>query len=310
MERIIGYLGTYDAGGSEGIYKFEFDASAKRFQSVEVAYGIRDAKYLSLRQGVIAFPYKNKDAGVGFLKNGKSYTYSFGDSVACYVTQDENFVYTANYHDGTLGVFEKTNDGLRKKQVIEIQKKGGCHQVMLHDRHIIVPCLLLDKVQVYDKESLQHVKTCNFPLGSGPRHGVIHPDKKRLFMISELSCELYLLDETYNIVRSWKLLEERQKGAGAAIRMSQDGRFLYMSIRDVNKLYVFDIEKEEVIQVIDCKGDHPRDIALDDTDQFLFVANRFSNEVVVFERDTQTGKLKDCNASISVPEAVSIVFEE
>ncbi len=310
MEIVKGYIGTYDSNGSKGIYKFLFDVSSNKFLSTDVAYEIHDAKYLSLNKGILVFPYKNQEAGIGFIYNNKTFMHAVGESVACYVAQDDTYIYTANYHDGTLGIFEKRNDGVHVKQMIDIQKKGGCHQVIVLEHHILVPCLLLDKLEVYDKQSLQYVKTCAFPTGSGPRHGIMHPDKKRLFVISELSCELFLLNEQYDIVKSWRLLEETEKGAGAAIRMSQDGRFLYMSIRDVNKLYVFDIENEKVIQVIDCKGDHPRDIALEPKDRLLFVANRFTNEVVVFKRDVQQGILQALDASITVAEAVSIVFEE
>lgn len=308
MKVLKGYVGTYDAKGSKGIYQFEFDTSTNTLISSKVAYEIHDAKYLSLQDDVLAFVYKDQHAGVGYIYEKQMYTYDFGESVACYVTQDDTHIYTANYHDGTLGVFEKRTDGIHPKKIIKIQEKGGCHQVLKVDQHLLVPCLLLDTIEVYDKQSLQHVKTCVFPKGSGPRHGVMHPDKKRIFVLSELSCELFLLNEQYDIVKSWSLLKKTQQGAGAAIVMSQDGRFLYMSIRGVNKLYVLDIEKEDVIQVMDCNGDHPRDIALDPSHQYLFVANRFTNELVVYKRDAQYGTLQALDTSISIIEAVSIVF--
>lgn len=308
MEIIKAYVGTYDINGSKGIYEFIFDIKKEQFLSSHIVYEILDAKYLSFHNGMLVFPFKKQKMGIGMIYQDMKFTYTFGNSVACHVTQDDKFIYTANYHDGTVGIFEKNKDGINLKKIINIQKKGGCHQVILTKKHILIPCLLLDKLEVYDKETLQYIKTSIFPVGSGPRHGVLHPDNKRLFVISELSCELFLLNEHYNIVKSWNLLDETVEGAGAAIRMSQEGRFLYISIRDVNKLYVFDIENEKVIQIIDCNGDHPRDIVLDPTEKFLFVANRFSNEIVVFRRDMQTGILQLLESRILVKEPVCIAF--
>ncbi|MNN36882.1 6-phosphogluconolactonase [compost metagenome] len=41
------------------------------------------------------------------------------------------------------------------------------------------------------------------------------------------------------------------------------------------------------------EGDHPREFALDPSDNFLLVANQKSNQIVVMRRDPRTGELGD-----------------
>ena len=58
-----------------------------------------------------------------------------------------------------------------------IQNKAGCHQVVLYKNYLIVPCLLLDQVRIFDiNNDYDLVKTLTFPAKTGPRHGVFNHD--------------------------------------------------------------------------------------------------------------------------------------
>ena len=84
--------------------------------------------------------------------------------------------------------------------------------------------------------------------------------------------------------------------AGAALHASADGKFLYVSNRGTaNTLLVYSIDPATAqlkeIQRRSVEGDHPREFSLDSSGRFLLVANQKSNQIVVIERDTQTGLL-------------------
>ncbi len=84
--------------------------------------------------------------------------------------------------------------------------------------------------------------------------------------------------------------------AAAALHASKDGKFLYVSNRGTaNQLLVFAIDpvsgELKELQRRSVGGDHPREFALDPSGKFLLVANQKSNQIVVIERDADTGLL-------------------
>ncbi|MOA70322.1 6-phosphogluconolactonase [compost metagenome] len=56
------------------------------------------------------------------------------------------------------------------------------------------------------------------------------------------------------------------------------------------------------------EGDHPREFSLDPSGKFLLVANQKSNEVVVFERDPNTGLLGRVVQALAVDSPADLKF--
>lgn len=76
---------------------------------------------------------------------------------------------------------------------IDIQTKAGCHQVILHDDYLLIPCLLMDEIRIFKRsEDFALVKILKFPQGTGPRHGVFNSEHTRFYLVSELSNEFLL----------------------------------------------------------------------------------------------------------------------
>ena len=97
----------------------------------------------------------------------------------------------------------------------------------------------------------------------------------------------------------------------AAIRLSPDERFLYVSVRGANLIVVLACASDglRVIQRVSCGGDHPRDIALSPDGHFVLSANRYSGDLTCFPRDPASGRIGAQCSKVSVPEGVSIVFD-
>ena len=306
------YAGTYTGKGSEGIYRFGFEEG--KLSEPELFCRIDNPKYLcSFGNDIAVVCDFEEGSGVALISDEGRIKdrLIFEDVTSCYVTGHEGKLYTANYHAGTFSVIETGDGHMKLTKTVEIRKKAGCHQVLFWSDQILVPCLFLDRVMIYDRD-LNYQSEIVFPEGSGPRHGIFSKDGKYLYLVSELSNELFVIEtDSFQIKECVCLLEnkERNTEGTAAIRMSEDGKRLYVSTRgkDVISILSADGDKVRLVQTVSCGGEHPRDFIL--TDDALLCANRFSNQVVSFKLE-KDGKVGKESGRIEIPDAVSLLIKE
>ena len=304
MKKTI-YAGTYTKRISRGIYRFTFEEG--RLSDTELLCEAINPKYLArYKDRLVAVCDFEKGAGVILIDEGGRILDSlqYEDTTSCYVTVKDDTIYTANYHEGTFSVLKIENDRFSLIKKILIQEKGGCHQVLFYKDLIMVPCLFLDKILVFDQKFNKVNEIC-FPAGSGPRHGVFTKDQKYLYMVSELSNELFRIDmNTFAITDTISVLADNERNikGTAAIRMSENEKYIYVSTRGKNVLSVIDTERFELIEMKDCGGDHPRDFIL--TDDFLLCGNMNSDSVVAY--DIKKGTLSPIIDELKVPEVISL----
>lgn len=308
---IKGYVGSYASNQSQAILQFIFDTEKKQWIKQEKFLPLQDTKYLALHDQTLMGITKKEKAGI-FLYSLKEKTLQecyHEETPSCYITEDERYIYTANYHEGTCCIYKK-QPKLELVKQIKIREKAGCHQVLLHGSYLFIPCLLMDQVMVYEKETFAFVKAIPFPKNSGPRHGVF--SKKYWYMGSELSNELFLFewkeDLTFSLVK--RIAVGSPTNTLAALRLSEDEQFLYLSLRGSNELIVFDTVKQCIIQRISSGGNHPRDFVLSPDKDFVFVAHKDSGTICAFERDKRNGTLTLCHTLEHMPQAISIVVEQ
>ena len=270
----------------------------------------------------------------------------YGEEQDCpaYVTGDGEFWYTANYHDGGIRIYKLTEtsnfpgneklptailtgedaaggekncgNALANLQLIhklETGRESGCHQIILAGPFLLACCLVRDQILIYDRtRNWQQVGTIDFPKGTGPRHGIFTRDGQTLFVVSELSNELFVF-QNLKLVSAQPLLEQNDlPAAAAAIRLSPDEKFLYVSVRERNVICVFALAGVTAtkIQEVPCGGDHPRDLVLTPDGKFVLAVNRYPGSIVSFSRDQASGKIGKAISSINIPQAVSVVFTE
>lgn len=356
MENLVdGFIGTYASEQSEGIYHFLFNIESGQMTDPELFYKADNAKWVCLDGSSMTFPVEKQGrAGTCFLElqNGEvtcSREILEETQTPCYILQEGAYVYTANYHEGTVMVYH-LKDGIQTLvKRIENGAKAGCHQILLHRGYLMVPCLEQNRIRLFDiTRDFIPAGEILFPEGSGPRHGVFNREHTKFYVVSEWSNELFVfrvygrefvLSETLSILnksggagikagdagredeaeKSEEKTEKKpektgikkaSKDAAAAIRITEDGRFLYVSVRGADILAVFEIREDGpcVIQVIPCGGVHPRDFILSENEKFLLAANRYAGGIVCFERDKNTGLLKNTGLHIDMPEAVALVL--
>ena len=325
MSILTGYAGTYESAQSFGIYRFTVDEETGALTEPKLYYPAPNAKYVSLQKGKIAAPVeRHKRAGICLVDlsaEDPAAEIFCEEQTACYVVQDGTRIYTANYHEGSVMVYEEqktSEEGLRLLKRIQIAPAAGCHQVILHGRYLLVPCLELDKVRIFDSfRNYEPAGEISFPAGSGPRHGIFNRDHTRFYLVTERSNELYTFraDENAGFYQldSCSVLPEKgtREDDTAALRISPDERFLYVSTRGSDLLSVFSLEGElpEVVQFVSCGGRHPRDFVIVPGGKFLLVANRFSNNLICFRLGARTGRIKEICDAVTLNEVVSLVFD-
>ena len=155
--------------------------------------------------------------------------------------------------------------------------------------------------------------------GSGPRHLLFSADGRHAYLTSELAGTVTVLR-----VRDGGRFDEEQvehlappgfKGAvgAAALHLSPDGRFLYVSNRgDANDISIFAVDagsgRLTRVGRQSSLGKSPREFAIDPTGRWLIVGNQDSDTAYVFRRDPQTGRLEPDPKRIDIGSPVDFRF--
>jgi 6-phosphogluconolactonase len=250
------------------------------------------------------------------------------------------FVYVSNYSEGNVVVFQIREDGSVTEAVDSAYHEGSSvnenrqraahvHSVIpsADGRFIYVSDLGIDKINIYkvnrETGELTPADTpyfANEP-GAGPRHFVIHKNGRFAYSVEELTVSVAALrvdSETGALhqIERYSLLPEGVEPddsmTGADLHISPDGRFLYVSNRgggqDLIAIFEIDTETGElnIVGHEPTRGVHPRNFMVDEKGEYLMVANRDGNHVVIFRRDSQSGLLEFTGNETRVPVAVCV----
>ena len=259
----------------------------------------------------------------------------------CHVScsQDGKYLFTSNYNSGNLAAFPLDDRGriLPASSVVQSEGNGPVgerqegphtHFVTLDPmgKYLLSPDLGADKVLVLMFDHQTGTLTSNpgqpfFSLrpGSGPRHLVFHPEGKSLYIANELSstvtaCSYAPATGTISELNTLSTVPEAYEGTKypAAVRISPDGRYVYVSTRgNISSIAVFRVEADgslSRIQVIENVPGWPRDFNIDPSGRYLIVAGERSNDIELFHRDTNTGKLERSNITCQIPSPACVLF--
>ena len=159
---------------------------------------------------------------------------------------------------------------------------------------MFVPDLGLDRLMAYRVADAGIVpweeKTVLLPPGTGPRAAVRSGDGEHLYVMGELSSSVLHLkyrNGTAVIRQSVSALPEDFRGdsAGADVRLTPDGRFLYASNRGHDSLAMFRVDGQGDLSLlgwVSCGGKTPRNFAVDPAGRFVLAGNQDSDFIRVF----------------------------
>ena len=338
LKKII--LGTYTRRKSEGIYQIELDTDKGTLENLTLVTKENSPTYVAKSEAGNLYTVTSVDGlgGVGAYDHSYNFLNAVTEAGAplCYVTVDEKrqLVYGANYHKGEVNVYHISEDGsLEATDAVFHQEPTGPHKNQDHahvhytdltpDQRLAVCDLGTDRVYTYDVD--EHGKltlkaVLEVEPGTGPRHLVFHPNNQFAYLFGELDSTVRVLsydEETgeFKEVQKISTLPEgfTDENGGAAIRISKDGRYVYASNRGHNSIAVFAVNQDgsqlENVQTISTEGDFPRDFALDPENDYVVCANQNTDNLTLYKRDAENGKLTLIQKDIYAPECVCVYFD-
>lgn len=311
--KMKGYCGTYTTGRGEGIYTFELDEKTGQLSNLVCFAKVQSAKTIAVEGEYIFSVFENAEgAGVCVLdRSGKILdSLVIEKSTSCHIAIKDNHIFTANYHEGLFSVCKWQDEKLTLAFQDKVQEKAGCHQVMFVEDMILVPCLFLDQIVVYDNQFKQMARI-ETPKGVGPRNGVYNDKTKELMVLCELSNELlfYHFENGHFIYDKKSTILENDETffmQSSALRMNHDRTLFFAGTRGKDQISVVDC-KGEIKQIVSTQGKHPREFVLSPNGRFLIVANKDSDTLVSFPLNE---KIEEACSTLDVFEPVSIAWEK
>ncbi|MBB4789573.1 lactonase family protein [Streptomyces nodosus] len=252
-------------------------------------------------------------------------------------TADAGALLVADFAAGSAVTVSLTGDGGLGAVASSVQDAGSGpdpRQAGPHPHHVVIDpsgrfALVVDfgadRAFVYDYDRAAHQLSAgsagpgSFATapGSGPRRLAFHPDGRTVYLLSELTAELQVLDwdVRHGMLTSRQLLttnapDHTGSTSAAELVIARDGGYVYTSNRGDNALVVFSAARRTglltEVQRVPCGGVTPWSMCLHSSGRWLFVANEASSTVNLFRVHPRSGRLTDTGRSVAVPNPASI----
>lgn len=301
-----------------GVYAYELTKDGKAqikgcFPCNEPMYAVKTEKGLCT---LLRKPWQSSEhSGYCFIDEKLRSSTTIVDTqgvVACHLCVDEetNDVFVVNYLSGNI-VKNGETVCLREGNSVHPTRQTSPHTHFVHetpDGYLLVCDLGTDALAVCDK-NLQAVSYAGVPSGYGIRHCVFSLDGKFIYAVNELipSVSVFAYEKgKATLLQTISMPCQEDKASGAAIRLSKDGKTLYVSVRVENAIFVYDVDGEKLSlrQKRGCGGNGPRDFNL--CDDFLVCTNELSGNVTIFRLE-EDGDIGICTDELSMSGALCCV---
>lgn len=273
------YIGTYTDNGSKGIYSYSFNTEKGELTKKTLVAEMKNPSFLKVSPNkknlyavseVADFEDTNGAITAFEIKNDSLMELNTKSTMGehpCHisVSEDGDLVAVANYTGGNIAIYKTEGNGSLSSKFQSIDHKkldttrtSHAHASQFMDKTLFVADLGLDAVKQYQVQEGEVVAPNEISLdmesGAGPRHFSFGQNGKFLYVINELNSTLTVLEK--NAQEQYKTLETKS------------------TLSD------------------NFKGDsYCADIHLSKDGKFLYGSNRGENTIVIFQVDTQTGKL-------------------
>lgn len=202
------------------------------------------------------------------------------------------------------------------------QQTAHAHFADLTPDNFLITCDLgMDQLITYDFDAnhqLHKINTYHSQAGAGPRHLVFHPQLSIAYLLCELNSSIEILSYKgrgeFERIGILSTLPDDFTGsnATAAIRITADGDFLYASNRGHDSIAAYKIMADgdlELIEITSSQGQIPRDFCLSSDQNLIIVGHQDSDNISIFKRSRNDGRLSLVSSHILVPECVCVLFK-
>lgn len=351
------YVGTYTAprSSAKGIYAYRFNARTGRLTSMGLAAEGTDPTFLALHpNGKYLYAineineYLGQPAGsvtaYSIDKRSGKLTelnqVSSGGTGPCHLTVDATgqTLVVANYAGGSFSSFRIQPDGRLSSPVSFIQGHGSSidksrqmaphgHSVTItkNNKFVLGDDLGTDKVMIFKLDPVASTITPGEPAfapvkpGSGPRHLVIAPDQKHVYVLSEMGelVTTFTFDADTGAMEQVETVSAlpadfKGESTSAEIQMDAAGKHVYASNRGHDSISVFDVDPQsatlKLVQNAPSGGKTPRAFVLDPSGNYVIAGNQDTNNIAVLKVDKGTGKLTPLASDYELGAPVTFVF--
>lgn len=209
-------------------------------------------------------------------------------TVSAHILHHRGRLYTANYLSGTTTRMPDkllAHNGRSVDPDRQTCSHPHCVTPTPEGDYLCINDLGTDCIYVCTPD-LEEVSRVSLPAGSGPRHLVFSPDGRFAYCSNEMGASVSVLSYQrghLTLLHTVSALPEDYHGpsSGSAIRLSPDGKTLYVSLRQHDSVCVLSADGPELhpLRWIPSGGESPREIWLED--DFLLCANENSHNIQV-----------------------------
>jgi 6-phosphogluconolactonase len=339
------YIGTSDKGANSSVSLCELNLSTGRITLVDTFNHVSGPGYVAISPNKKNLYAVGGDKIAAFaIGSDKKLTY-LNDQPSeganpCHVSVHPagKMAFVANYTGGSFSAYPLQADGKVSAPFYKEQYSGSGpnekRQEKAHahfatatpdGKYVYVTDLGSDKVVNYVVDAKSGKLTPNpaqpffsGKQGAGPRHLIVHPSGKSMFLLNELEATLTSCTIGKNGVitalKTYPTIPADYNGptnTSSAIHLHPNGKFVYVSNRGHNSISAFKISANGDLEMVDQQTKSistPRDFNIDPTGKFMIVANQSTDNLVVYDVDAATGKFTFKHESIGVKLPICVAF--
>ena len=336
IEKLL--LSGYTKKTGKGVYSADFNSETGELTTPKVLVELNGPTYIDVTNDMKLIALAKKDDRGGIVvydinNEPKLLDEDFSEETSpSYVKFDpsRNLIFSAYFHLSKVKIDHLTDDG-KIEHYSEVKFEGHGPRAeqdqskphfsaLTPDGKLIICDYGADRIYIYNIDDPKEPKLMNnyiAPAGYAPRHLVFHPTKPIVYVACELSSKVLVMEydaETagLTLVDEVEAAKDEQKNTTAAIRISKDGKFLYVSTRGADTIATFSIDKNgdrlKKLNTVSTNGNGPRDFELDPSEKYLLAANQDSDDLTIFKRNPNKGNLTPLENKISIPECVCVHF--
>lgn len=249
------------------------------------------------------------------------------------ISKDGRTLLGASFGRGVVASYRLNEDGSIRKRVsydaLPRFPRGKSDIARAHDIEFnhdemlaFVPDIANNRVYVFDVDAetgaLSQRSFVTSDSFLGPRHLIPNADSSILYVLNQKGSSIVAFRHDgdgglseFQAIPTIPPDYDGPQNHSAEILLHPNGKFLYASNRNHDSLAGYRIGDDgtlTTLQSIPSGGESPWSFVFDSTGEYLICSNLKSENLVVFQVDQVTGKLRRLEGEIAIPEPNSVVF--